>query len=180
VPVVRQCPINAEVCPSNPDLLAYVCAGDIYVYHTRCGEPRRMTHSHMAADNKTNVNSGYPSFVMQEEFDRYQGYWWQPSTKDTGIYRILFEEVDESPVETYTFGYAMNADDVQDECKFPRAGLKNAKSQLKVIQFSLSEESGNACRIVDSKVMKLNRPLNEEFPFAEYFVRIGWAPGGDL
>lgn len=22
--------------------------------------------------------AGLPSYVMQEEFDRYQGYWWQP------------------------------------------------------------------------------------------------------
>lgn len=25
--------------------------------------------------------AGVPSYVMQEEFDRYQGYWWQPHCK---------------------------------------------------------------------------------------------------
>jgi hypothetical protein len=24
------------------------------------------------------VTSGVPSYVVQEEFDRYTGYWWQP------------------------------------------------------------------------------------------------------
>ena len=25
------------------------------------------------------VSAGLPSFVVQEEFDRYTGYWWQPA-----------------------------------------------------------------------------------------------------
>ena len=25
------------------------------------------------------LSAGVPSFVVQEEFDRYTGYWWQPS-----------------------------------------------------------------------------------------------------
>ena len=25
-------------------------------------------------------SAGVPSFVVQEEFDRYTGYWWQPGT----------------------------------------------------------------------------------------------------
>ena len=50
------------------------------------------------------VSSGVPSFVVQEEFDRYTGYWWEPASNhgnQTGssVYRILYEEVDESSVE---------------------------------------------------------------------------------
>ena len=54
------------------------------------------------------VSSGVPSFVVQEEFDRYTGYWWEPAgyqgddTDGMAIektYRILYEEVDESGVE---------------------------------------------------------------------------------
>ena len=26
------------------------------------------------------LSAGVPSFVVQEEFDRYTGYWWQPTT----------------------------------------------------------------------------------------------------
>ena len=25
------------------------------------------------------VSAGLPSFVVQEEFDRYTGFWWQPT-----------------------------------------------------------------------------------------------------
>ena len=32
---------------------------------------------------KTKVIAGQPSFIVQEEFDRYTGYWWQPQTKGT-------------------------------------------------------------------------------------------------
>ena len=29
------------------------------------------------------VSAGVPSFVVQEEFDRYTGYWWQSQMTDT-------------------------------------------------------------------------------------------------
>ena len=51
-----------------------------------------------------------PSFVVQEEFDQYTGYWWEPIARrdvTTGVpsgdttqtYRILYEEVNESEVD---------------------------------------------------------------------------------
>lgn len=40
------------------------------------------------------VMAGQSSFILQEEFDRYTGYWWDPTSgKETGTYRILYEEV---------------------------------------------------------------------------------------
>jgi len=30
------------------------------------------------------LSAGVPSFVVQEEFDRFTGFWWQPSTTSTG------------------------------------------------------------------------------------------------
>ena len=60
------------------------------------------------------VSSGVPSFVVQEEFDRYTGYWWEPAgchRNETGSsseyeksYRMLYEEVDESGVEILQVG----------------------------------------------------------------------------
>lgn len=29
------------------------------------------------------ISAGAPSFVVQEEFDRYTGYWWQPVLDNT-------------------------------------------------------------------------------------------------
>lgn len=29
------------------------------------------------------ISSGLPSFIIQEEFDRYTGFWWQPVDSST-------------------------------------------------------------------------------------------------
>ena len=34
-------------------------------------------------------SAGVPSFVVQEEFDRYTGYWWQPRTPQSGTHPHL-------------------------------------------------------------------------------------------
>ena len=44
------------------------------------------------------LSAGVPSFVVQEEFDSYSGYWWQPRTESDDYskvnkYCILHEEV---------------------------------------------------------------------------------------
>lgn len=57
---------------SNSD---YICE----LYHVLIGDyPRSIfgTGGSRLADNPR--SAGVPSFVMQEEFDRYTGYWWQP------------------------------------------------------------------------------------------------------
>jgi len=37
------------------------------------------------------LSAGVPSFVVQEEFDRFTGFWWQPSSTSNGLlsYTIL-------------------------------------------------------------------------------------------
>lgn len=75
--------------------------------------------SSLAADPMT---AGVPSFVVQEEFDRYTGYWWEPDTKKSNHYRILYEEVDESEVEILSIFSPSDVKGV-DEYRYPRAGL---------------------------------------------------------
>ncbi|XP_026681708.1 dipeptidyl peptidase 9-like [Diaphorina citri] len=68
------------------------------------GSTQRLTFAHKGGRNLTDdpLAAGIPSYVTQEEFSRYQGYWWQPKTTD-GVYRILYEEIDESDVKIYNF-----------------------------------------------------------------------------
>lgn len=106
---------------------------------------------------------------MQEEFNRYQGFWWQPKSSD-GIYRICYEEVDESDVSVYSFPSAHSYGG--EEYRFPRAGTPNAKSTLKMVEFRLSE----SLRITEVSIRELAIPLNYLFPYLEYIVRIGWTP----
>lgn len=44
------------------------------------GSTHRLTYAHKGGRNVAEdpLAAGFPSYVMQEEFDRYQGYWWQP------------------------------------------------------------------------------------------------------
>jgi dipeptidyl-peptidase 9 len=106
---------------------------------------------------------------MQEEFNRYQGFWWQPTSTD-GVYRICYEEVDESDVSLFTFPSAHSFGG--EEYRFPRAGTSNARSSLKMVEFKLSE----TLRISEICIRELQIPLNYLFPYLEYIVRVGWTP----
>jgi dipeptidyl-peptidase 9 len=107
---------------------------------------------------------------MQEEFSRYQGYWWQPCQSNPGVYRIAFELVDESEVDICCFP----STGAVEELRFPRAGTPNAKSELKMIQFRLN----STYKPTDVKILNLTRSLNCLFPYYEYLVRVGWIPEG--
>lgn len=161
-------PIDPKICPQNSDLVAYVYGNDIYVTHSISGHDCRLTWTHGGKRNDP-LSAGVPSYVMQEEFNRYHGFWWQPQSSD-GIYRICFEEVDESDVNIFTFPSAHSYGG--EEYRFPRAGCPNAKSSLKMVEFRLSEN----LRIQDVSIKELQTPLNYLFPYLEYIVKIGWTP----
>lgn len=45
------------------------------------GSTQRVTWAYKGGRNLADdpLSAGVPSYVMQEEFNRYQGYWWQPT-----------------------------------------------------------------------------------------------------
>lgn len=163
--------LDPQICPDNSEVIAYVSMGDIWVINTVSGHSKRLTNAH--GENKafsdSPLSAGVPSYVMQEEFSRYQGYWWQPQSDD-GIYRILYEEVDESDVLLFKFPSSQPVGVDYEEYRFPRAGTPNAKSKLKLVQFTLSE----TLQIQDDCVKEMQYPLNYYFPWVEYVVRVGW------
>uniref|UniRef100_A0AAG5CY88 Dipeptidyl peptidase 9 n=1 Tax=Anopheles atroparvus TaxID=41427 RepID=A0AAG5CY88_ANOAO len=169
----RAAAIDPQICPQNSDLVAFVCNGDIWVVHTHSGHSERLTYAHdgRRSFSEDPLTAGVPSYVMQEEFSRYQGFWWQPESNDE-IYRIVYEEVDESDVSLYTFPSSQSSGRDYEEYRFPRAGTPNAKSKLKLVQFRLSEN----LRITDVCIKELQCPLTFAFPWLEYIVRIGWTP----
>ncbi|XP_061504968.1 dipeptidyl peptidase 9 [Anopheles gambiae] len=169
----RAAAIDPQICPQNSDLVAFVCNGDIWVVHTHSGHSERLTYAHDGRRSfaEDPLTAGVPSYVMQEEFSRYQGFWWQPESHDE-VYRIVYEEVDESDVSLYTFPSSQSAGRDYEEYRFPRAGTPNAKSKLKLVQFRLSEN----LRITDVCIKELQCPLTFAFPWLEYIVRVGWTP----
>ena len=112
------------MCPGDTDVLACVYEGDIWLLTSFNDEPIQVTNTKgdkaerrereggkrerekeskcsffpfltcIALRPQRKVMAGQSSFILQEEFDRYTGYWWDPTSgKETGTYRILYEEV---------------------------------------------------------------------------------------
>jgi len=120
------------------------------------------------------------------------------------VYRILYEEVDESDVKIFNFPSSNSAGSGEIEqyrydyekkifllgilfniqiiifiikyFRFPRAGTANSKSNLKLVEFQLDEE----CQIINVKNKELLYSLIHMFPWMEYLVRVGWTPNDDL
>lgn len=75
--------LDPQICPDNSEIIAYILLGDIWVINMVSGHTKRLTNTHDAnrsfGDNPP-LSAGVPSYVMQEEFSRYQGFWWQPES----------------------------------------------------------------------------------------------------
>ncbi|KAF7284247.1 hypothetical protein GWI33_022397 [Rhynchophorus ferrugineus] len=146
--------LNPQICPSNPEI----------------------TYAHKGGRNLADdpLSAGVPSYVMQEEFCRYQGYWWQPVSVG-GVYRILYEEVDDGEVKLFCFPLSQSDNGDVEEFRFPRAGCDNSKSYLKLVEFKLNDH----LQIVDLCLLDLQFSLKVLFPWMEYMVRVGWTPDGE-
>lgn len=78
------------------------------------GSTVRLTHYHKGHPHtlaEDPLSAGIPSYVMQEEFSRYAGCWWQPTPTKLGIYRLAFELVNESEVDICCFPSAGSAEE---------------------------------------------------------------------
>ena len=91
------------------------------------------------------VKSGVPSYAVQEEFNRYTGYWWQPTEQinvddASCTYRIVYEEIDDTGVDlTYItpscedeFGY--------DSYRYPKVGTPNSRIHLKMVEVTFFKD----------------------------------------
>ncbi|XP_047039076.1 dipeptidyl peptidase 9 isoform X1 [Helicoverpa zea] len=194
-------PLTPAMCPRAPDLVAHAARGDIWLAGGQLRRPTRLTYAckghepdRLADDPR---QAGVPCYVTQEEFSRYTGFWWQPQAEDD-VFRIVYEEVDESEVKIYSFPSSQTTSGEVEEFRFPRAGTPNAKSSLKMVTFRLqkaapttvldyyqegaaehSGESTNGCmEVTDIRWYELRQPLKETFPWFEYLARVGWTPCG--
>lgn len=89
--------------------------------------------------------SAVPSYAVQEEFNRYTGYWWQPvrfTNSDNSVtYRIVYEEVDDQHVDlTYITPSCVN-EFSYDSYRYPKAGTPNSKIYLKMIEVTISQDN---------------------------------------
>uniref|UniRef100_A0A915P9A7 Uncharacterized protein n=1 Tax=Meloidogyne floridensis TaxID=298350 RepID=A0A915P9A7_9BILA len=112
-----------------------------------------------------NTSNGVPSFITQEEFERYDGYWWSPTRVE-----ILYERVDESQVGQIVPGGCGG-----ESIRYPLAGTKNAISMPRICCLVNCEDEEN-CSFDD---LELDNNLNEFVPWMEYIVRMGWTSKGN-
>ncbi|CAH2274447.1 dipeptidyl peptidase 8 isoform X1 [Pelobates cultripes] len=123
-------------------------------------------------------SAGVASFVLQEEFDRYTGFWWCPRNEKTSsggqILRILYEENDESDVEIIHVTSPMLETRRTDSFRYPKAGTSNPKVTFKLSEIIVDAEG----RVQDVVDKELRQPFEVLFGGNEYIARAGWTPDG--
>ena len=72
--------MDAKLCPCDPNLVAFIHRNDVWVNNIVTEEERRLTYTNQGSPSPMEepISAGVASFIVQEEFDRYTGYWWQP------------------------------------------------------------------------------------------------------
>jgi dipeptidyl-peptidase 9 len=160
-------------------MVSYVRAGDVHVFHVAAAVERRVTFARTIATPER--SAGLPEYVMQEEFDRYAGYWWAPrAAEDPRGPMLAYLEVDESMVETVHVpgspATAAAPGGAPEEHRYPRVGQANAVSELCVIAV---RDSLTTPAPTTAAPLRLDPPLHERFPWCEYAVRCGWTPDAE-
>ncbi|XP_050359391.1 dipeptidyl peptidase 9 isoform X1 [Nymphalis io] len=195
-------PLTPAMCPSMPSLVAHAARGDIWLAGDNLKRPARLTYACKGRDERLADDprqAGVPCYVTQEEFSRYTGIWWQPK-RDDDVFRIVYEEVDESDVKIFSFPSSQSSSGEIEEFRFPRAGTPNAKSILKMVTFRLQKttpttvldyyqeghsdhtpqvsDCSELMEVTDIRWYQLRQSLKETFPWFEYLARVGWTPCG--
>ncbi|KAJ7311160.1 hypothetical protein JRQ81_006765 [Phrynocephalus forsythii] len=157
------------------------------IYHVKDGGPHGFTkqplrpnlvETKFAKVEDDPKSAGVATFVLQEEFDRYTGYWWCPSAEPTAggakILRILYEENDESEVEIIHVTSPMLETRRTDPFRYPKTGTANPKITFKLSEITIDAEG----RIADVVDKELVQPFEILFDDVEYIARAGWTREG--
>ncbi|XP_039589588.1 dipeptidyl peptidase 9 isoform X2 [Passer montanus] len=119
--------MDPKICPADPAFFSFINNNDLWVANIETGEERRMTYCHKGLSNVLDdpKSAGVATFVIQEEFDRFTGYWWCPTastegSEDLKTLRILYEEVDESEVEIIHVPSPALEERKTDSYRYPR------------------------------------------------------------
>ncbi|CAH8659698.1 unnamed protein product [Dicrocoelium dendriticum] len=168
-------PLQPRLCPFNDRLIACVTNGQLTVGDADTNTWVQLTHG----SSESGISFGMPSYVVQEEFDRYVGFWWQPTTSTASVtpqgrrvYRILYEVVDERAVQLVH----LLSGQTTEAHRYPKAGTANATSDLRVCEFELTDRG----EIASIRHLALPSTLFHYLPGGfEYLVRAGWTPDGE-
>ncbi|XP_040846591.1 dipeptidyl peptidase 9 isoform X8 [Ochotona curzoniae] len=125
--------MDPKICPADPAFFSFINNSDLWVANIETGEERRLTFCHRGLSNVLDdpKSAGVATFVIQEEFDRFTGYWWCPTASWEGsdgvkTLRLLYEEVDESEVEVIHVPSPALEERKTDSYRYPRTDHFNA------------------------------------------------------
>ncbi|XP_074207145.1 dipeptidyl peptidase 9 isoform X6 [Camelus bactrianus] len=126
--------MDPKICPADPAFFSFINSSDLWVANIETGEERRLTFCHRGLSSVLDDprSAGVATFVIQEEFDRFTGYWWCPTASWEGsegckTLRILYEEVDESEVEIIHVPSPALEERKTDSYRYPRTDRVHAR-----------------------------------------------------
>ncbi|XP_028672429.1 dipeptidyl peptidase 9 [Erpetoichthys calabaricus] len=172
--------MDPKISPGDPHFIAFINSNDLWVANIKSGEEMRLTFCHKGLNNvkEDPKSAGVATFVIQEEFDRFTGYWWCPAvTEDSEggkTLMLLYEEVDESEVEIIHVPSPALEERKADAYRYPRTGSKNPKICLKLAEV----KTDYLGRFAIAQDKELVIPFSTLFPTVEYVTRAGWTKDG--
>mmetsp|Transcript_31369 Transcript_31369/g.76851 ORF Transcript_31369/g.76851 Transcript_31369/m.76851 type:complete len:844 (+) Transcript_31369:157-2688(+) len=184
--LIQATPVSDPKWSPDGTLISYIRNDDIYVADVRTGIERRLT---FATQRRKHTTAGVAEYVMQEEFDRYTGYWWAPARDPvTGEWLIMYLEVYDGDVPTRGLPRLSFAGEI-DEYPYPRVGDENAVSDARLVRVPLPPEVED-CDPATAQALRQwaaseeeeetpwsdSRPLLQEYSWAEYVVDAGHIP----
>ena len=91
--------VNAKLCPGHPGLIAFVRQSNLHLFHLSTSQEFRVSDI-PPEDVAAGVSAGMASFLVQEDMDRYEGFWWRPlvTSEKPQKYSLLYEVVDDHDV----------------------------------------------------------------------------------
>uniref|UniRef100_A0A8R1HRF4 DPPIV_N domain-containing protein n=1 Tax=Caenorhabditis japonica TaxID=281687 RepID=A0A8R1HRF4_CAEJA len=146
---------SAKLAPCDDKYMAYVLNKQVFIeYNDRL--------VFRTTSNSKHITNGVPSYIVQEELERFEGIWWSETAP-----RLLYEHVNEECVENAHFG--INGEPASAPMKYPKAGKNNAVSTLRMVIFE-----NDTCYDVALKPGVLEKVC----PRFEYITRAGFFSDG--
>jgi dipeptidyl-peptidase-4 len=143
--------VDAKVSPKG-GFVSYVRDQNLYIKPIAGGAETALT-----TDGKDTLSFGTAEFVVQEELDRFTGYWWSPDEA-----KIVYTRVDESTVDVVPRADIGPGGATVVNQRYPRAGRPNAVVELLVRD------------LASGKIIPLDLGANKDI----YLSRVDWSADG--
>ncbi|KAI8909562.1 hypothetical protein EDD86DRAFT_275602 [Gorgonomyces haynaldii] len=151
---------DPKLSPRHP-LFSFVRQGNLFICDFK-GRETQLTHTAIVG-----LNNGISDYIMQEEFKRYTGYYWQDSEEC----RLVYMQTDETFIPVHQLGMTGT--------RYPRVGTQNALVRLCVVQFQYNQRT-EAIFEIENMFLHPYFDLYILFPWLEYIPRFGFLPDGSV